>query len=56
MEKFIQEASGLIKKFNSLDKIADFVLEEVIPSAYGEKTEKAYELNMKILKDVLSLI
>ncbi|MHA1820937.1 MAG: hypothetical protein ACTSU2_04495 [Promethearchaeota archaeon] len=52
-DEIIQNTAKVIKRFDELGKVVDFVNEELIPEIFKDKTEEVYELNWTLVKNIV---
>ncbi|MHA1340842.1 MAG: hypothetical protein ACTSRZ_12645 [Promethearchaeota archaeon] len=56
MEEFFQQIGKIVERFDSLSKVVDFVHEEITPRVFKEKTSEIFELNKKIVDNILDIL
>jgi hypothetical protein len=56
IDEIMQNVGKITRKFDSLSKVVDYVNEELIPSIFGDKTEKIFEMNKKAIEDFIAKI
>lgn len=52
-EKIIQDSNRIAKRIGTLPKFVDYLHEELTPQVFKEKTEEVYEVNRKIVDQIL---
>lgn len=55
-EEIVQNANRLMKKVGTVPKLVDYLHEELTPQVFEEKTSEVYELNKKIVDQIIKLI
>jgi hypothetical protein len=53
IEEIIQKANNFVKKVKTLDKMVDFLNDELAPKIFKDNTEKIFALNKKIIDELI---